>query len=399
MATDRRYDLVLYGATGFTGRLTAEYLARHAPPGCRWALAGRSRDRLAALRERLAGIAPSCGGLALLVADAGDPDTMLEVAAAARVVASVTGPYLAHGEPMVAACAAAGTDYLDITGEPEFVDLMYLRYHEQAVRTGARLVHACGFDSIPHDLGVLFTVRQLPAGRPVRIDGDVRIGGAPSGGTVASALLAFSRLGAMARASRRRRDAEPRPPDRRVRSGPGRPGRSRSDSAWALPFPGIDAQIVGRSAAALPAYGPDFRYRHRVAVGTLPAAAGVAAAAALLLGAAQLPPLRRALLARRPPGDGPDEARRARSEFRVRFTGRAGDAVVRTEVSGGDPGYGETAKMFGESALCLAFDDLPPATGQLTTAVAMGTTLIDRLTAAGLRFAVLGTAETRSPVW
>jgi saccharopine dehydrogenase (NAD+, L-glutamate forming) len=163
---DRPYDLVVFGATGFTGRLTAEYLAAHGPDGLRWALAGRSKERLEDVRAHLARTDPALDDLDLLVADVTDPATLADVAQQTRGVISTVGPFLEHGEALVAACAEAGTDYLDITGEPEFVDRMYVRHHEAAVASGARLVHACGFDSIPHDLGVLFTVEPLPGGEP-----------------------------------------------------------------------------------------------------------------------------------------------------------------------------------------------------------------------------------------
>src|SRR6478609_4991001 len=171
---DRDFDLVLFGATGFTGQLTAEYLARHAPDGMRWALAGRSPEKLAKVRSHLATISPALGELELLHADVGDPASLADVAARARVVITTVGPYLSYGEPLVAACAEAGTDYVDLTGEPEFVDRMYDAHHATARRTGARIVHACGFDSIPHDLGAYFTVQQLGATGPVTMRGVAR---------------------------------------------------------------------------------------------------------------------------------------------------------------------------------------------------------------------------------
>src|SRR5205085_10440722 len=128
----RAHDLVLYGATGFAGTLTAEYLARHAPTGLRWALAGRNTAKLERLRDRLAGIDPACAALPLLHADSGDAASLRALAVGTRVLATTVGPYLLHGEPLVAACAAAGTDYVDLTGEPEFIDRMYLRHHETA---------------------------------------------------------------------------------------------------------------------------------------------------------------------------------------------------------------------------------------------------------------------------
>ena len=159
----RTYDIVIFGATGFTGELTAAYLAEHAPAGLRWALAGRNPGKLEAVRDPLAAIDPALAELPLLHADSTDDASLRAVAESTRVVITTVGPYLLHGEPLVAACAAAGTDYVDLTGEPEFVDRMYLEHHDAAVATGARIVHACGFDSIPHDLGAYFTVQQLGA--------------------------------------------------------------------------------------------------------------------------------------------------------------------------------------------------------------------------------------------
>ncbi|RUL90816.1 saccharopine dehydrogenase NADP-binding domain-containing protein [Verrucosispora sp. FIM060022] len=395
MTAERAYDIVLFGATGFTGGLTADYLARHAPPGLRWAIAGRNRDKLATVRDRLAAVDPALAELPLLTADVTDPDSLRAVAAATRVVASTVGPYIRHGEPLVAACAAAGTDYLDITGEPEFVDLMYVRHHAEAVRTGARLVHACGFDSIPHDLGVWFTIKHLPADVPITVDGYVRAGGRFSAGTYHSALTAFSRTAETARAAHERRAVEPRPTGRQVRAVPGKVARSRDLPVWAVPLPTIDPQVVRRSAAARPEYGPDFRYRHFAAVRRLPtvlvAGAGLGALTALV----KLPPTRRWLLGRLASGQGPSPEQRARSWFRVRFVGRGGDRRVITEVAGGDPGYDETAKMLAESALCLALDDLPSTAGQVTPVTAMGDALLHRLTTAGLTFGVLD--EGRAP--
>ncbi|GAA2784852.1 saccharopine dehydrogenase NADP-binding domain-containing protein [Kitasatospora paracochleata] len=396
-AQPRPYDLVLFGATGFTGGLTAEYLARNVPAGCRWAVAGRNPAKLEQLRARLAAIDPACAELPLLRADAADPVSLREVAASTRVVITTVGPYLHHGEPLVAACADAGTDYVDLTGEPEFIDLMYVRHHARAVETGARLVHACGFDSVPADLGALFTVGQLPPGSPMSVQGFVRAGGSISGGTFASVLLAFSRPRAMLRAARERQAVEPRPADRRAAVVFGPPRRSRDARAWVLPMPAVDPQIVARSAAALPAYGPDFRYGHYAAVKWLPVAVAVTAGLAVVALAAQLPPLRRAMSALHRPGQGPSEELRARSWFTVRFVGESDGQRVVTEVSGGDPGYGETAKILSESALCLAFDELPPTAGQLTTAAAMGPALIDRLSKAGISFTVLDTPPTDAP--
>ncbi|MGW0392457.1 saccharopine dehydrogenase family protein [Streptomyces sp. NPDC003042] len=384
----RAYDVVLFGATGFVGALTAEYLATHAPAGCRWALAGRDPGKLERLRERLAAIDPACADLPLLRADAGDPRALRELAAATRVLATTVGPYVWHGAELVAACAEEGTDYVDLTGEPEFVDRMYVEHDARARETGARLVHACGFDSIPADLGTYFTVHRLPAGVPLRVDGFMRSNALASGGTVASALTALGRGPQTLAAAHARRLHEPRLLGRRVRSPLGAPRYSRETGTWALPLPSLDPRIVTRSAAALERYGPDFRYRHYASVRHLPVAVGGTAALGATVALAQVPAARRWLMSRWEPGRGPDAERRARSWFTVRFVGEGGGRRVFTEVSGGDPGYGETAKMLAQSALCLAYDALPEAAGQLTTAVAMGDALLDRLQKAGIRFRV-----------
>jgi short subunit dehydrogenase-like uncharacterized protein len=380
--SDRAYDIVLFGATGFVGELTAEYLAAHAPEGLRWAIAGRSTEKLERLRERLGG-APG-----VLRADVTDPESVRELARLARVVATTVGPYITYGEDLVAACADAGTDYLDLTGEPEFVDLMYVRHDARARETGARLVHACGFDSIPHDLGAYFTVRQLPEDVPLRVDGYVRSQAMFSGGTFASALNQFARGRHMLAAARDRRRHEPRLMVRRVEAPLGAPRFAPEVGAWAIPLPTIDAQVVQRSARALARYGPDFRYRHYAAVERLPIALGGVAGVSALFAVAQLPSARRWRSDRIKPGEGPSAERRAKSWFSVRFVGEGGGRRVFTEVSGGDPGYDETAKMLAESALSLALDDLPKTSGQVTPAVAMGDALLDRLGAAGITFRV-----------
>jgi short subunit dehydrogenase-like uncharacterized protein len=388
MARTRRYDVVLFGATGFTGALTARYLAEHAPAHCRWALAGRSPAKLDSVR---ADLGPALADLPLLIADVTDPASVQRIAESARVVVSTVGPYLQYGEPLVAACAEAGTDYLDLTGESEFVDLMYARHHRRAVASGARLVHCCGFDSIPYDLGVLFTVQQLPVGVPIRIDGVVRADAHPSSGTARTAITAFSRVRqAYSAASQRHRVEAPPVGARRARAVNGAP--HRGDGMWLLPLPTVDPQVVARSAQTLDRYGPDFTYRHFAGIRGHAVAVGSVLGMAGVFTAAQLPPLRAALLRRFEPGGGPSAEQRAASWFRVRFTGIGGGKRVVTEVSGGDPGYGETSKMLAESALCMAFDELPATSGQVTTAVAMGDALLRRLQAAGIQFRVLESA-------
>ncbi len=380
MSEERAFDIVLFGATGFTGGLTADYLADHAPGGLRWAIAGRNADKLEAVRQRLG------GDVEVLVADATDAAALADIARQTRVVISTVGPYLQYGEPLVAACAEAGADYVDLTGEPEFVDRMWLAHHRTAVRTGARLVHSCGFDSIPHDLGAYFTVQQLPSEEPITLRGVVRSGGTFSGGTFHSAMHQFSRAKQMKQAHATRRRAEGRPSGRSSRSVSGRPHRDPILGYWLLPLPTIDPVMVARSGAALEAYGPKFRYSHWAGTKTLRFAAGGAAVVGAVSAAAQVKPLRNFLLGKVPQGSGPDEAKRAKSWFTVDFIGEAGGQTVRTQVKGGDPGYTETSKMLAEAALCLAFDDNPTTAGQVTPAQSMGDALLARLQSAGMSF-------------
>lgn len=389
VAGERRYDLALFGATGFTGGLTADYLAAHGPAELRWALVGRNRAKLEAVAERLAAAGGTAPAPELMVADASDPAALAEVAEATRVVLTTVGPYALHGEPLVAACAAAGTDYADLTGEPEFVDRMWLGYHEQAERNGARLVHCCGFDSIPHDLGAYFTVLQLPEGVPLRVDGYVSSNARFSGGTYHSAINAFARGRQTLAAGKQRRAREQRPAGRKVRAAKAGLERKPELGGWAVPLPTIDGPVVRRSAAALERYGPEFTYGHHLLskhLATVGALAGGVGAVALL---APLPPARKLLLKAKSPGEGPSEAERERSWFRVAFVGEGGGQRVMTEVSGGDPGYTETSKMLAESGLCLAFDELPETAGQVTTATAMGDMLLTRLQKAGIAFRVM----------
>ncbi len=393
---DRTYDVALFGATGFTGGLTARYLAEHGPAGLRWALVGRNRGKLEAVQAELAAIRrDELAAPDLVEADATDAESLARLAEATRVLITTVGPYALYGEPLVAACAAAGTDYVDLTGEPEFVDRMWLGYHEPARESGARLVHCCGFDSVPHDLGAYFTVLRLPKSTPLTVNGYVRFGGQFSGGTFHSAINGFGRARQTLAAARARRRRESHPSGREIHAAPARVGRDPQGGGWAVPMPTIDGPVVRRSAAALDRYGPDFTYGHNVVAKHLSSlaltAGGVGAAFAL----AQLPPTRKLLLRAKAPGEGPSEETRAKSWFKVTFVGEGGGERVVTEVSGGDPGYTETAKMLSESALCLAFDDLPETAGQVTTAQAMGDALLGRLQDAGIAFRALEPADAQ----
>jgi short subunit dehydrogenase-like uncharacterized protein len=219
--------------------------------------------------------------------------------------------------------------------------------------------------------------------------GYISAGGRPSGGTFNTVLLNFGRRRSAAAAHAARRRAEPAQSGRRARGVSGRPHRQPALGLYGLPMASIDPQIVVRSARALDRYGPDFTYGHYIGVRNPVTAAGIVIGAGGAFALAQLGPTRRALGRLLPPGAGPSQEQRARGWFAMRFVADSGDQRVVTEMAGGDPGYGETAKMLAESALCLTHDDLPSQAGQLTTAVAMGDALRTRLEKAGMTFRVI----------
>lgn len=381
MTDDRDLDLVLLGATGFTGGLTAEDLARELPAGVRWAVAGRDRTKLEQVAARLDDQGPPASRPDLVEVDVTDLVALLDLTARTRVLATTVGPYERLGEPVVQACVRSGTDYVDITGEPAFVTAIIDRYHRDAERRGVRIVPCCGFDSVPPDLGAQLAVEQLPDDVPIRLRGYVSAKGRFAGGTLNTALEAVGRRTGLS-------GSRPDPgPGRHVGSLPRRIGRVDAIDGWALPLPTIDPMIVQRSAALLPAYGPDFRYAHHLRVGSLPTAATVVGTVGTAAGIAQFAPGRALLRRLMPaPGAGPDAATRERSRFRVTMLGEGGGQHVRAEVRGGDPGGTETARMLAEAATALVLDRdaLPDRTGVLTPASAFGPLLRERLRRRGM---------------
>jgi short subunit dehydrogenase-like uncharacterized protein len=402
---DRELDLVLLGATGFVGRLTAGYIAEHAPPGLRIGLAGRSERRLAEVRARLGATAQAWP---LLAADSAEEPGARSLARTAGVIATTVGPYRRLGLPLAQACAEAGTDYADLTGETLFVADTIDSCHQAAVRTGARIVHSCGFDSVPSDLGVLLAHHAASADGAGDLEDTILVvtalRGGISGGTLASGLGQIDDMRASASNRRIVTDPYALSPDR---AGEPALGDERDLSwarydpvlgQWTGPFvmAGFNTRIVRRSNALLGwAYGRRFRYREVTGFGTGPAAharalAVTAAITGLMAGVALRPSraLLRPLLPK--PGEGPGEKARRTGFFRMEVHARASaGARYLTKVGArGDPGYAATAVMLGESALCLAVDRdrLPDRAGVLTPATAMGTTLADRLRAAGQTF-------------
>ncbi len=393
----REYDLVLLGATGFTGGLVAGYLATHAGRPLKWAIVGRNRDKLD-------GVTRAHGGVPVIVADALDAAAMAEVAHRTRVICTTAGPYAKYGTEVVAACAAAGTHYCDLTGEVNFMRAMIDAHDARAKQTGARIVHACGFDSIPSDLGTWAAQQEFvkrfgqPAEHVTALFGESS--GGFSGGTVASGLE-IARLAGEDRALRKllanpyALDPDPnapRPPAPDVRS-----ISWNSDlKLFVAPFVMAETNSrVVRRAHALAGFpwGADFVYTEAMSApgnaGGLIRAVATTGVLAGLAFALKRPALRDQLAKRAPkPGEGPDESTRTHGHWKTRFVAKRGNdmLVYVAGDSAGDPGYGSTMKMLGESALCLAFDKLDSPGGVTTPSVAMAAPLLERLRAAGLQF-------------
>ncbi len=404
------FDLIVFGATGFVGRILSQYLLeRHGVNGALgWAAAARSGSRLSDLRATLGARASS---LPLVIADAADEASLRAMCARTRVVVSTVGPYALHGEPLVKVCAETGTDYCDLTGEVQWIRRMIDRYEARARESGARIVPCCGFDSIPSDLGVFFLQREamrrfgMPCTRAKMRVKAMR--GGISGGTAAS-LMNLVEEAARDPALRR----ELADPYSLCPTGAGYRARQpsvtfagydRDFGAWIAPFvmAGINTRVVHRSnALSGQQYGRDFRYDEALiaggGVGGSVAATGITVGTAGFMLAAALGPARWALrrFALPAQGEGPGAQAQSKGFFDLRFFGRTDDGrTLRAKVTGDrDPGYGSTARMLGEAAACLALEldkDAEPG-GFWTPATAFGERLIERLRAhAGIRFEVL----------
>lgn len=413
---ERTFDLILVGATGYTGKLVAEALARRcaagdAAPGrpLRWALAGRSLEKLEAVRKGLVEIAPGLAALPLIVVDTEDEGAVARTAQSTHVVATTVGPYARYGKQLLAACAEHGTHYCDLTGEIHFIRWAIDTQQARAAASGARIVPCCGFDSIPSDLGV-YLAHDYFARQGRRLASAVfaveKMKGGASGGTVASMLNLFEEAGRDPGLRKLLADPYGLLPDRTVDRGLDEADQLgvRFDEdlqSWTAPFimAAVNTRVVRRTNALLGhPYGRDFRYRE---VSSFPKGArGFARAATMsagLLSAFALgavPALRSLFGSRLPaPGQGPTKEQREAGCFRIRILGKSAPdlrgavLVSETRVEGfGDPGYAETAKMLSEAALCLRFDELPARAGILTPAAAMGTRLIERLRERGMNF-------------
>lgn len=406
MAGARTYDVIVYGATGFTGRLVAEHMLATYGVGrdVQWAVAGRSKSKLEAVRREIG--APE--SLPLVIADASNPASLASMANATRVIITTVGPYQLYGEPLVAACVAAGTDYVDLCGEPAWMAAMIAKYEARAKISGARIVFSCGFDSIPFDLGVTFLQQQSQErlGAPLsRVRGRVRsMKGGFSGGTIASLMATLEATKRDPAITKTLADPFALTPGFK---GPAQPSGEKVEhddvaGQWAMPFimATINTKNVHRTNHLLGhTWGRDFVYDEMQLTGSGAGGAKRAKAGARQ-GAIQnamlgFPPTRALLrkFALPKPGEGPTKEERETGFYDVLFTGETDDGrAMRGHVKGDkDPGYASTSKMISESALCLARDVSRDETGGgvWTPGAALGSKLITRLEAnAGLRFSL-----------
>ena len=403
--SEREYDIIVYGATGFTGQLVAEYLLERYGLGSdlRWAIAGRSESKLNALRGALG---PAAAELPILVADSGDAEALATLAARTRVVLTTVGPYALYGSNLVAACVDNGTDYCDLAGEVQWIRKMIDTHHDRARETGARIVHCCGFDSIPMDIGAYFLQQEAQARHGDYCE-EIALyvkatKGSMSGGTIASMSNIVQEAQHDRSVARILADPYALNPAGE-REGPDGADQQdvrfdEDDNSWTGPFvmAGVNTRVVRRSnALAGYPYGKDFRYREATLTG---AGIGgrvrglmlVSALGALVFGLTVSPTralLHRFLLPK--PGEGPSPELQESGFFNLVQVGKLPDGtILRTRITGDrDPGYGSTSKMLAESAVCLARDEAITGGGVWTPASAMGAALLERLRSnAGLTF-------------
>lgn len=409
MDTGRReFDVIVWGATGFTGALVAEYLlARYGTDGdIRWAIAARSESRLAELK---ASLGDAAGDLETIVADSFDEDALDAMVARTRVVLTTVGPYAKYGSPLVAACVENGTHYCDLAGEAQWIRRMIDQHHRRATETGARIVHCCGFDSVPMDIGAWFLQQSAMQRHGSHCESIAMLvkamrGGA-SGGTMASMMN-------LVRESREDREiakilvhpyslnpeGERQGPDKRDQQGM---AKDPLADVWTAPFimAGINTKVVRRSHALLGyPWGKEFRYREATMTGrgaggwfrAFTLSSGLSVFVLLAAFGATRGLLERFALPK--PGEGPNPEQRENGFFDLRQFGQLPDGtLIKTRITGDrDPGYGSTSKMLGECAVCLALDDLESGGGVMTPAAAMAAPLLRRLEAnAGLKFELL----------
>ena len=397
--SERSFDVILYGATGFTGQLVAEYLAAE-HPDLRWAIAGRSQRKLEQIRASL-----GIDSIPIVVADSGDESALTAMAQQTKVLVTTVGPYALYGTSVLEACARNGTHYCDLTGEAQWMAEVYERIDPLAKASGARLVHCCGFDSIPSDLSVFLlqkTFEERFGAYAKRVSGRMgRAAGGVSGGTVASLMLVAEQ--ASKDPALRRRIMDPYalypseiPPGSDV---PDQTGIAWDDhmESWTGPFvmAAINTKVVRRSnaLAGLP-YGTDFRYDESQLCKSRAGALISAGVLGSVMAGTFFGPTRELLKRFLPdPGEGPNQEARDNGFFEFWCHGAGGDDgsdTLKVKVSGKrDPGYGATSRMLAQAGLCLAQDELTVGGGIWTPASAMGDALLKRLPSVDIEFTVV----------
>ena len=398
---EREYDIIIWGASGFTGRLVVDYMAEHQTnSNLKWAVAGRNPQKL---QQILAG-----RDIPVLTADSGDEESITALVQQARVILTTVGPYARYGSSLVAACAKHGTHYCDLTGEVHWMREMITAHQEEAESTGARIVHTCGFDSIPSDLGVYFLQKHMlkthgvPA-RQIKYRPRAFSGGF-SGGTIDSMIAMMEKARADKTIFKQLADPYVLNETQRGLDGPDRMSAYYDEDfdSWVGPFvmAGVNTRVVRRSAELLDGlYGNDFQYNEGTLSGKGAAgflgATGVGVGSGIFVGAASMSFTRGLLQKFLPkPGEGPSDDAINKGYYDIELLGQHptdSSKNVRVRVKGDkDPGYGSTSKMIAESALALVQDELPVAGGFWTPASAMGDQLLKRLPhSAGVTFEVI----------
>jgi short subunit dehydrogenase-like uncharacterized protein len=394
----REYDITLFGATGFTGKLTAEQLAsKRMKEDFSLALSGRNKGKLYSLKFELEKKYPG-SEISIVIADVEEEPSIRKMAESSKVLISTVGPYIQYGEPVVKACVIYGTHYLDITGEGAFVDHIERKYHQQAIQTEAKIISCCGYDSIPADMGVYFTNKLLPQNEKKEIECFISVDtkdlsslfSSVSGGTWHTALDFIMNKRELERQSISYNRINYASHPRNVSALPFE-FRYREDSnTFGIPMPVVDIEIVLRSALNLTEYGSDFSYGHFLSIQGLPKFITGLLGIGTFFGIAQIPYIKDILYSLKSSGEGPEEEIRNTNSFCHSFVGKTKSKTVMTTVRGGDPGYGDTSKILAESAICILNDTLPERYGVITPAYAMGDSLLTRLSEnAGIEFRVI----------
>jgi len=374
----RKFDIILFGATGFTGKLVAKYLSSHAnTENITWAIAGRDEEKLIAVSNTLSANKPS-----IITADINDGLSLRTMVSQTKILMNTVGPFNVYGKDVVKACIESGTHYLDITGEPSFVADLYNNHFQAASDQKTCIVNCCGFDSIPADFAAWLTAKKLPLHEPKALKGYIRTNATFSGGTLTTAVQALHM------------EVKKESVKTRIRRHPDAPKISlkvhfsKDINGWAIPMPVVDPHIVKRSAYRLPGdYGEAVSYGQFFVRSSFGKVLKTVVPIVLAMFLVRFKSFRDRLYKKFTPGTGPDETRRANTKFEAICVGTSTTASASSVISGGDPGYNETAKMFSQSAFTL-LDKIKDHTivyGVLTPVEAFGMELVHRLRKEGIR--------------